>query len=155
MIGELTWKKEKRGTELVIALAGDVTEDADWDKLVSQIDAPQVVFDLADVKRINSCGVRDWLRMMRLLESKGVALVLDRCSVPIVHSLTMIGGFEGHGHVRSLFVPYYCGVCNTDSRRLHQVASGGDVLDGEPCPKCRNVMEFDDLPELYTRWFPS
>jgi anti-anti-sigma regulatory factor len=152
MSGDLSFKKEKRGTDVVVALNGDITEYAPWDKLIAQIDTPAVVFDLGDVKRINSCGVRDWLRMIRLLESKGVAIVLDRCSVPIVHSLTMISGFEGNGRIRSLFVPYYCEVCNVDSRRLYQVDSGGSVLDGEPCPKCRNKMEFDDLPELYARW---
>jgi anti-anti-sigma regulatory factor len=152
----ITWKKETRDERVSFTLSGEITEDAPLEALANQINPPHVVLDLAEVRRINSCGVRDWLRMIRSLEAKGVSLVLERCSVPIVHHLNMITGFEGHGSVRSVFAPYYCGTCNIDTRRLLLVESGrSDLSKRDTCPKCGGQMEFDDIPEIYERWFKA
>jgi anti-anti-sigma regulatory factor len=152
----LTWKIETRGAETHVVLTGAISEYAPLDPLLSELAGPSnpstVTIDLAGVSSINSIGVRNWLELMRALETRGVALVLERCSVPIVHQLSMIAGFEGVGTVRSVFAPYYCAACNRAEDRLLSLEGEGvaeRLLEPGACPACGGPQEFDDLPEHY------
>lgn len=152
----LTWKIERRGAETHVVMSGDITEAVPLEPLASELAsaaASVVTFDLAGIRAVSSIGVRNWLLLLRDLEGQGGALVLERCSVPIVHQLSMVAGFEGKGGtVRSIFAPYYCADCNHAEDRLFPMDAAGmaeRVLETGVCPKCGGALEFDDLPEHY------
>lgn len=149
----LTWKVKQRDTDQLVAMSGMISEQAKLETLADQVQGPVVAFDLGEVTRINSTGVRDWLTLIRALKAKGIEIALERCSVPIVHHLNMISGFEGGGTVRSVFAPYYCAACNREDQQLVSLDAGSEIHIDETrvCPECGGPMEFDDLPEHYER----
>lgn len=149
----LTWKLHPRDAEMQVVLTGKITEHTPLAPLGAAIPVGRVVLDLAGIQGINSLGCREWLSLMRLLEQKGVDVVLDRCSVPIVHQLLMIFGFEGKGTVRSVHAPYLCRACGADHERLISLEADLEpgALESEICSRCGAVAELDDLPENYGR----
>ena len=112
-----------------------------------------MVFRLSDVRRINSCGVREWVNFVRDLPNVS-ELVFSHCSPAIVTQLNMIYNFRGTASVRSFYAPYVCESCNTEEERLLDVDThfaNGNV--GDPpefrCERCKEPLQFDDLPERY------
>jgi hypothetical protein len=66
----------------------------------------------------------------------------------------MIYNFRGNATVRSFYAPYVCESCNREEEKLLDVDThfaNGNV--GDPpafaCEKCREPLQFDDLPERY------
>jgi eukaryotic-like serine/threonine-protein kinase len=146
----LKWENQDRGGESVFKLSGEITEEARLDSLADEIRPPTVVLDLEGIRRINSLGVRDWLRMVSAIEAKGVSIVLERVSVPVVYNLVSISGFEGHGSIRSVFAPYWCRRCDEEGQTLVQIGPGAaELATAVECRRCRAPMELNDLPELY------
>src|SRR5262249_36086861 len=133
-----------------VRMQGEITETADFAPILSE-HRPKVVLDLAEVQRINSCGVREWINFMNALSKAGSEIVLEKCSVPIVNQLNMISNFKGTGAVTSVFAPYFCDSCNKDHMRLLEVAPGikEKILEPVMCPTCSNPMEFDDLLDSF------
>lgn len=111
------------------------------------------MFHLAEVRRINSCGVREWVNFVRDLPNV-TELTFTHCSPAIVTQLNMIFNFRGAAKVRSFFAPYICESCGTEDEKLldvqSQFSSGQyNRVPDFSCEKCGQVMEFDDLPERY------
>jgi hypothetical protein len=144
----LTWKQEP-GKER-FELAGEITEESDFAPLVQSLPSASTL-DLAEVRRINSCGVREWLNFVTALSKAGKQIVLERCSVPMVAQMNMITNFRGEARVVSIFAPYHCPSCDEDHDKLIDLAGNNEPeLEGAvPCPKCGEGMEFDELPESY------
>src|SRR5262249_22597940 len=141
----LSIKIDKAGQTIKAVLSGDITEDSDFTSLASA-DASQLILDLSDIRRINSTGVREWIKFVNSISKAGRELVLEKCSVAIVQQLNMISNFRGNGQVRSILAPYYCESC--DENRVHLI----DLTNGTPtiepnidCPKCKSPMEFDEI----------
>ncbi len=139
-----------------VALDGDLTEHADF-TAVRAITTPQIVFDLRDVRRINSCGVREWIRLMEALRDGPRAVVLERCSVPFVNQMNMIVNFVGGARVRSFYAPYLCGRCDEEFVELCDLPDdGAPALPATaPCPRCGESAEFDDLADSYLAFVRS
>jgi len=150
----LTWKTDRDGDVLKVIFEGDVTERAPLDKLVGEISGPSVIFDVGEITRFNSMGVKNWLNLMSSLSERSIRVILERCAVPVVHQMNMISGFEGTtGGCNSVFVPYYCEDCHREDRMLLEM--GANLVESIPesiqCSKCKQDMEFDDLHEHYER----
>jgi hypothetical protein len=154
----LTWRVLDRSGQQVVEFAGEIDENADFGELRRRLRGA-VTFDLAEVRRINSCGVREWVNFVRELGAPGPAqvdeLTFVSCSPAIVTQLNMIYNFRGHAHVRSFLAPYVCQECDHEESKLLEVAEhfpGPGKLRRPPdftCPRCAGNMEFDDLPERY------
>lgn len=133
----------------VVAISGSITEFSDFTG-VAQRCGPRVRIDLAAVDRINSTGVRQWIRFVEAL-APGRTVVLERCAVPFVQQLNMIANMSGGGRVASMMLPYYCEHCDQERSLLAETdAAAAQAADGEhTCPACGGAMEFDDVPESY------
>lgn len=144
----------RRGVSYV-KLAGVVDEDNQLGELVDQIGAGTVVIDLAEVERINSCGVRDWVNWLGRVEAKPAKVVLVECSPPIVAQINLVTNFVGGGTIKSFYAPYFCAECNQEKVLLVDVADVAGARTGEVdpptcrCDDCDLVMDFDDLPDSY------
>ncbi len=136
----------------VVKLRGRLTEAFKGEQLGRTL-AGRVVFDLAEVDRVTSFGVREWLAMLsaatRMTESYFV-----RCSESIVNQLTMIRRFDGGARIVSFFAPYLCGGCGTEFERLldcerdeHEIRSLVPANVG--CPRCDTESAFDDDARSY------
>ncbi len=94
-----------RGMELVITLGGDIDENASFVELAPRLRG-HVVFDLSGVRRINSCGVREWVTFHRdLVPASVTSLEFRACSPQVVAQLNSIANFRGRASVRSFIEP--------------------------------------------------
>lgn len=148
----LTWRIEERPGLMTVVFFGEIDENVDFSELRRRLRGP-VDFQLAEVRRINSCGVREWVNFVRDL-SQVTELTFTRCSPAIVTQLNMIYNFRGSAKIRSFYAPYVCESCNNEEEHLLDVDSqfpDGDIhkVPIFPCSECGEVMEFDDLPERY------
>lgn len=136
-------------------LRGSLTENADLAALATQLQG-QVVVDLSGIKRINSCGVREWIKFVNQYVGPGVSLVLEKCSVTFVHQMNFISNFIGPCRVESVAVPLICSKCfaareevvGTSPLQLETFRPG-------PCSKCGGEMERDFTPDEYFSFLPA
>ena len=109
-----------------------------------------MVFQLAEIQRINSCGVRERVNFVRDLPQV-TELTFSHCSPAIVTQLNMIFNFRGTAKVRSFYAPYVCESCGHKEDKLLDVQSqfpGGKFKAPEfGCEQCSAAMEFHDLPK--------
>ena len=145
---DLEFTRESECTR--VAVAGEFTEHADFSGVLA-LKTPRIVFDLRGVRRINSCGVREWIRLIDALQTTSRGLVLERCSVPFVTQMNMIVNFIGGARVRSFYAPYLCVHCGAECVELCEVPAEGAcaLSDSVPCPTCGLATEFDDIRESY------
>jgi anti-anti-sigma regulatory factor len=148
----LSWTVEAQGDGALVRFHGVIDEDATFAELILCLKGA-VVFDLEDVQRINSCGVREWVRFLRDIPQV-TELVFDRCSQPMVRQMNMINMFKGQANVRSLYAPYHCETCDLDLERLLDMKAcfPTGAIDPVPefrCEKCGEPLEFDDVAERY------
>jgi hypothetical protein len=146
----LSWHIHSRPGATLVEFFGEVDENADFAELRRRLTSP-AVFDLGRVRRINSCGVREWVNFVRDLGA--IDLTFVACSPAIVTQLNMIYNFRGHAKVASFLAPYVCASCENEEEKLLEVASHFAGRTREPpefaCARCGGPMEFDDLPERY------
>jgi hypothetical protein len=147
----LSWRIKERPGFTTVEFTGEIDENADFGELRRRLRGP-VVFHLAEVRRINSCGVREWVNFVRDLP--GVTeLTFSHCSPAIVTQLNMIYNFRGAAKVRSFYAPYVCDACGHEEEKLldvqNQFGTGGSKVPEYACEQCGGAMEFDDLPERY------
>jgi anti-anti-sigma regulatory factor/DNA-directed RNA polymerase subunit RPC12/RpoP len=129
-----------------VTVVGEFTEHTDFSEVL-ELSSLRLVFDLSGVSRINSCGVREWIRLMDAL--RGRTIELHKCSVPFVAQLNMIVNFVGEAKVCSFFAPYLCVECDKERLRLVERERALELPEFMACPECGAAMEFDDLKEVY------
>lgn len=92
--------------ELEIIMSGILDEDAKFPEINRQIRLINI--NLKDIKSINSCGIREWIKWITPL-SGNVNIHINHCPKVIVDQINMVDGFLPKGiFVDSFFVPYYC-----------------------------------------------
>ncbi|HVV85350.1 MAG TPA: STAS domain-containing protein [Kofleriaceae bacterium] len=141
-----------------VKLAGVIDEDNELPGLVEKIPAGTAVIDLAEVERINSCGVRDWVNWLGRLETQRTRIVLVSCSPAIVAQINLVNNFTGAGTVKSFFVPYFCPECDQEKLLLAETSEMGPAPHEPPicrCDECDRVMDFDDLADSYFAFLSS
>ena len=148
----LSWRIKERPGFTTVEFFGEIDENADFAELRRRLTG-SVVFHLADVRRMNSCGVREWVNFVRDLPNVE-ELTFTHCSPAIVTQLNMINNFRGSARVRSFYAPYVCDDCNHEEEKLLDVQSqfpngSTNRVPAHACSKCQKPMEFDDLPERY------
>ncbi len=151
MTGPLAWHASTHAGRDTLVLEGDITEDADLDGLRAAL-RTATELDTSAVRRINSCGVRDWMAFLSAAEAEGKDITLHRCAVPLVSQLNMIANFRGHCTITSVMAPFVCGAC--DHELTEEIALDGTererIQNPPPCPACgAAAMEFDDLEEQF------
>lgn len=145
----LSWRIRERPGMTTVEFVGEIDENADFVDLRRRLRGA-VAFQLGEVRRINSCGVREWVNFVRDLPHV-TELSFSHCSPAIVTQLNMIYNFRGRAKIRSFYAPYVCDACGREEEQLIDVPSQatGATLPQFACPACHAQMEFDDLPERY------
>ena len=143
--------KEQKGNVLVVRLVGSIEESVSFDALIGP--PPQELHvNCKEVPRINSIGVKAWIKYFSVLQQKGTRLRFQDCSTAIVEQINLISNFTCGGAVDSVYVPFSCGKCRGEFIApfkvddLKKIAMNLPELD---CPKCSGKASFDDIPEEY------
>lgn len=135
---------------LTLKFSGSIEENADYESMVGPI-PPKICVNTKAVTRINSVGVRGWIKYFQSLQAKTKIVFVD-CSVAIVEQINLISNFTCGGQVESLYVPYLCQNCGAESAASFSVENikslNFEIPDGT-CPKCGGKAILDDVPEEY------
>jgi hypothetical protein len=147
--------KERVGDTLSIRLTGSVVgECVNLETLVGT--TPKYLrVNCKSVVRLNSNGVRAWVRYFDSLRERGVTVTFTECSPAVVENMSTFFNFSCGAHVESVYVPYHCGGCKRELIGLFSVAElkrSGLRIPGLKCPSCGMSAEFDDLADEYFRF---
>lgn len=95
----------RQGQQLQLQMNGVIDEDVDFSNHTIT-NATQIEIDLNNVKSINSCGIREWIKW--LSTAKEAKISFKQCPKVIVDQMNMVDGFlPQNAQVESFFVPYY------------------------------------------------
>jgi hypothetical protein len=149
--GNLSIEIKETKNEVVYRFVGDVDENF-RQKDVPRIKKDFVTFVLEDIQTFNSCGIREWIFLIRDISTCGT-LRFTRCSVAMIDQINMVPESLGSGTVESFFAPYYCS-CGGEVNRFIDVSSNIATLKAKQapafqCEKCGKELEFDALEESY------
>lgn len=147
----LNVSKEQAGNVMVVRLSGSIEESANFDKLIGPPPAEMHVH-CKDVPRINSVGVKAWIKYFQSAQAKGTKLKFLECSTAIVEQMNLISNFTCGGSVESIYVPFACESCKTELIGLFKTEDLKRInfqLPDLKCSKCSGKTVFDDIPEEY------
>jgi hypothetical protein len=155
--GKASLEASVDGAVLSIGMAGVIDEDVNFSVVIERIKSMGVIkelrFELGQLERMNSCGVREWLLLVEHLTAAQVPLVFVNATEMFVDQLNMIPNLIGRGSVLHSFqAPYHCERCDEDHLVLLETAKVAEARGGAPeatCPKCQGKLEFGWLPEEY------
>jgi len=136
-----------------LRLRGVIDEDNHLDGLFPRLEGSVLVVDVAEVERINSCGVRDWVNWLGKVEGNGHRTVLIRCSPAIIGQVNLVTNFAGGAIIHSFYAPYYCSACDKELQKLIETEA---LLTRKParapsfrCSDCGGELDFDDIEASY------
>jgi endogenous inhibitor of DNA gyrase (YacG/DUF329 family) len=144
--------KDQRGDTLLVKLTGSIEENVDFGTLIGQPTTPKMDLLLKEIPRINSVGVKAWIKYFQGVAAKGVQLRFLECSTAIVEQINLISNFTCGGGVESIYVPFCCNSCNTELLGLFRTLDLKRINFQIPdlkCAKCGGPASFDDIPEEY------
>ncbi len=143
-------KEEKNGV-LAVRFSGSIEETADFDQLIGAVPEEIHVYS-RDVSRINSMGVKAWIKYFQSLKQTGKILRFFECSFAVLQQANQISNFVCGGAIESLYAPFTCEDCNKEFAALftveHLLKIGLEVPD-QKCPHCSGKAIFDDIPKEY------
>lgn len=138
---------------LQVKVSGTIDEDADFTK-VNLAQASAVILELKDVKSINSCGIREWIKWMGTTQSP---ITFKECTKVIVDQINMVDGFlPQNGKVESFYVPYYSEEGGSEKNVLFR--NGNEFVGGQlKAPQevkddSGNEMEMDVVEAKYFKF---
>ena len=135
-----------------LKLKGILDEDNLLANLLSQIQGRLLLIDMAEIDRINSCGVRDWVNWLNQIQALGIAVILLRCSPAVVSQANMVTNFAADAFIHSFFAPY---VHPDTGDEQSVLIFTEDIRQNLPvrAPKIYNEqgeeLEFDEFEESY------
>ncbi len=150
--GDAAVETSQVGALQLVRMRGRITEAFKGEQLGRTL-GPRVVFDLGDVDRVTSFGVREWLAMLAAA-TRVTELTFVRCSEAIVNQLTMIRKFDGGAKIASFFMPYLCDECGATLECLRDCEHDAAELSSHApapvrCPRCDGEARFDDDVRSY------
>lgn len=153
-MGKFDLKIDKASSPWKVEIAGVIDEDADFNPH-SLAGAPAVEFRLGNIKSINSCGIREWIKWVGTAGSAPVQYF--DCPKIIVDQINMVQGFlPATGKVMSFYVPFYCDDSGAEKNVLftHGKEYNDQGLQGAPEVKDDSgaPMEMDVVEAKYFKF---
>lgn len=144
--------KKKSGPKgLIVSIEGPIDDRDELEKELGQFLGSLTVHCEA-VTRINSIGVKKWMKFFQDLRNKNVDVYFEAVSPALVEQFNQVKNFGCGGSVISFMLPYRCAPCNHNfsmKELVQQVRAKGSPPPHYKCPKCGKDAEFDELPEEY------
>jgi hypothetical protein len=147
----LTVNKQQTKAGLAVELLGTIEENVDFEDLIGSF-AGELLVNCKKVTRINSVGVKTWMRYFLSVRARGIGLKFFDCSHPIIEQLNMISNFACGGEVVSILLPFSCIKCQNEfvaSCSTDELKANGLKIPDVKCEKLACAAKFDDEPEEY------
>lgn len=143
--------KEQKDGALIVRLSGSIEESVNFDQLIGAPPA-ELHVNCKEIPRINSVGVKAWIKFFQSAQSKGTKLKFFECSTAIVEQINLISNFACGGEIESIYVPFSCGNCKSELVGLFKTVDLKKLnleIPDLKCSKCGGTAAFDDIPEEY------
>jgi ABC-type transporter Mla MlaB component len=143
--------KEQKSDLLSAKLIGSIEESVNFDQLLGVAPATLEV-NCKEIPRINSVGVKAWIKYFQSCQQKGTKVRFTECSTAIVEQMNLISNFTCGGMVVSIYVPFSCTHCKTELLGLFKTEDLKNMQFKLPdlnCSKCGQKAVFDDIPEEF------
>ena len=147
----LTVNKQQTKDGLLVELSGTIEENVLFEQMVGPFEGILTV-RCKGVTRINSIGVKTWMRYFQDLKVNGKVFKFVDCSYPIIEQLNMISNFSCGGEVVSVLLPFSCVKCQSEfvaSCKTADLKASGLQIPKVKCEKPECAAQFDDDPEEY------
>ncbi len=144
-------EKKSNGKVISLTLTGVIDERVDFAKLLDPVEGTMRI-NLRRIERINSVGVKNWVRYFSDLRKSGVELILEDCSPQIVEQINLVSNFSCGAEIASILAPFRCNKCGGEflaTFTLDELKSMEGGFPEPPCPKCQAKTSFDDIEEEY------
>lgn len=143
--------KEDKDGVWVVRLSGSIDETIDFDQSIGTPPTELHVY-CKEVARINSTGVKGWIKYFQAQMAKGLKLKFFDCSPSIVQQINLIVNFTAGGSVESISVPFSCEKCSAELIGVFSVADLKQMnmqIPDQTCTKCQGKALFDDIASEY------
>jgi anti-anti-sigma regulatory factor len=152
-----TVTKEKQGSTILVKLVGSMEEQVNLETQIGPVDADLIV-NCRGVTRINSVGVKMWMRYFQNLREQGRRFKFMECSPAIVEQLNLISNFSCGGEVESILLPFSCVKCKSDfvaNMATKELKKAQLLIPAVKCEKPECAATFDDDPDEYLFFLQS
>jgi predicted RNA-binding Zn-ribbon protein involved in translation (DUF1610 family) len=138
-------------------LSGRIDDSCQLGEIAGQLPPGDVVIDTGGVTFVNSIGMREWGRFVRVLRERGT-VTLEAVADVLMAQMNLISEFLGAVRITSFHASYMCPSCGYEgSLMIDAVAHAAALRQLEapalPCPECGQPMELADFPERYLSIF--
>ena len=144
--------KEQKDNALLVRLSGSIEESTNLEEAFGQVPG-ELHVSCKEVTRINSIGVKGWIKYFSTLAARGVKFKFIECSTAIVEQVNLISNFNCGAPVESIYVPFACKSCKAELIALFKAAdlkASRLNLPTLKCTKCASGQAvFDDIEEEY------
>ena len=137
----------------ILYLNGKIDEDSDF-SILNLKQQQIIIFNLEGVIGINSCGIREWINLMKTIPSNSKVYFV-KCDRAMIDQANMIEGFfPPNSFVKSFFIPYYCEHCDEQSNVLCERKSEADKTPVyTPTSSCKNCQKEAEIDIIETKYF--
>ncbi len=116
-----------------------------------------VTIDLEGITFVNSVGMREWVRLVRILKDRGT-ITLARVAEGLMGQMNLIPEFKGAVRIASFHAQYACGKCGAEADPLvdavaHLLSLRAKKFPSMTCPECGSAMSLAEFPERYLSLF--
>ncbi len=150
-IDVLTVNKQQTDHRLEVELNGTIEENVNLDQLIGPFEG-ELIVKCRGITRINSVGVKTWMRYFQNIKAQGKIFKFIDCSHPIIEQLNMISNFACGGEVVSVLLPFSCLKCQSEfiaSSKTSDLKANHLKIPAVKCEKPECAAQFDDDPEEY------
>ena len=144
-----------------VSFRGRIDDGSPLGQLAAQIPAGDVTLDTDGVTFINSIGMREWIRMLRVLRDRGI-VTLERVADMLMTQMNLVPELAQSPTLRiaSFHAQYACPKCGGEVAPVVDAIANADALrrlqpPKLPCPECGADMELGDFAERYLTVFKS
>lgn len=114
------FKVEKNSSEIIIYIEGSLDEEFVFSD-IELSDKRIIKFDFISLSRINSEGIRNWIRWVSNIETSKTQIIFKNCPIILIEQLNYFKEIlPKKAVVESFFVPYFCEELNTGHQILVQ-----------------------------------
>ncbi|OFZ10576.1 MAG: hypothetical protein A2Z20_08935 [Bdellovibrionales bacterium RBG_16_40_8] len=111
-----SFQNEVTSSHNILIFSGAIDERADF-STIQLTDGKELIIDLEKVNRINSLGLRNWIKWIRSLKS--YMITLRKCPNIFINQMNILEGFfPSNSIIESFQVPYTCDGCGLQTITL-------------------------------------
>ena len=126
-------------------------------EMADKLPQGDVTIDLEGITFVNSVGMREWVRLVRILKDRGT-ITLARVAEGLMGQMNLIPEFKGTVRIASFHAQYSCPKCGAEADPLvdavaHLLSLRAKNFPAMPCPECGSAMTLAEFPERYLTLF--